>query len=49
MNIRSYYKDVKDGSEFRRLPIKQHDEGSKKSKNLLALSVDLTPISTLFL
>lgn len=31
MNIRGYYKDVKDGSEFRRLRIKQHDEGLEKS------------------
>lgn len=49
MNIKKYYNDVKDGSEFRRLHIKKHDEGLKKSKNFLALNGDLTPMPTLIL
>lgn len=49
MDIRGYYKHVKDGSEFRRLHIKQHDEGLGKSKNFLDLNGDLTPTPTLIL
>lgn len=49
MNIRGYYKDLKDDTEFRKLHIKQNDEGLEKSKNFLALNGDLTPTPSLIL
>lgn len=46
MNISGSYKDMKGGSEFRKLHINQHDVGLEKSKNFLALNGDLPPMLT---
>lgn len=49
MNVSGSHKDMKGGSEFRKLHINQRHVGLEKSKNFLALRGDLTPMPTLIL